>query len=208
MLKQTIKYLLYLYVITTSSWACADSYVDFFRAVNVDNAGKVSELLDKGFDPNTKSENGQTGLYLAMQEDSPKVAAVLLASPALNLEAANAVGETALMMAALQGNVVWAKKMLERGAKVQKPGWSPVHYAAAGPSTELLALLLDRGADINAVAPNGNTPLMMAARHGPEESVRLLVQRGANKRLQNDRNLTAADLARNGDRIYLLKMLD
>ena len=57
-------------------------------------------------------------------------------------------------------------------------------------------------------SPTPNTPLMMAARHGPEESVRLLVQRGANKRLQNDRNLTAADLARNGDRIYLLKMLD
>ena len=80
MINQFVKYVLYLAVITTTFLAKADSYVDFFRAVNVDNAGKVSELLDKGFDPNTKSENGQTGLYLAMQEDSPKVAAVLLAA--------------------------------------------------------------------------------------------------------------------------------
>lgn len=208
MIKSFVKYSVYLFVITGCLSARADAYVDFFRAVNVDNADTVEELLAKGFDPNTKSEKGQTGLYLAMQEDSPKVAAVLLASPSLNLEAANAVGETALMMAALQGRVEWAKKMLERGAKVQKTGWAPVHYAAAGPSTELLVLLLDRGADINAVAPNGMTPLMMAARHGPEDSVKVLVQRGANKRQLNERNQSAADLARHGDRTYLLKMLE
>ena len=92
---------------------------------------------------------------------------MLLASPALNIDATNAMGETPLMMAALKGRLDWAKKLMERGAKVQKPGWSPVHYAATGPSTELLAMLLDRGADINALAPNRNTPLMMAARYGP-----------------------------------------
>lgn len=198
----------YLLVITFVLGANASSYVDFFRAVNVDNADKVAELLKRGFDPNTVSESGQVALYLAMREDCPNVATVLLASPALKIDAANAVGETALMMAALNGRLDWAKKLLDRGAQVQKPGWSPVHYAASGPSTELLALLLDRGANIDALAPNGSTPLMMAARFGTEDSVKLLVQRGADKKLLNDRNLSAADLARNIDRTWLLRWLE
>ena len=36
-------------------------------------------------------------------------------------------------------------------------------------------VLLEQGAPVNARAPNGNTPLMMAARHGHEDSVALLL---------------------------------
>jgi len=201
------RFVLYLIVITAFTAAKADSYVDFFRAVNVDNAGKVSELLARGFDPNTVDEKGQVALYLAMREDCPKVAEVLLASPALKIDAPNVVGETPLMMAAMMGRLDWTKKLIERGAKVQKPGWAPVHYAATGPNTEVLALLLDRGADINARAPDMSTPLMMAVRFGPEDSVKLLVARGAEKSYINERNLTAADMARNLDKRWLEPLL-
>lgn len=207
-MRKQFRLVVYLFVITAFSSARADAYVEFFRAVGVDNAGTVTELLARGFDPNTKSESGQVALYLAMREDSPKVAAVLLASPALNVDASNAVGETPLMMAALKGRTEWAKKLIERGAKVQKPGWSPVHYAATGPSTELLAMLLDRGAEINALAPNRNTPLMMAARYGSEDNVKLLLQRGADKKLINDRNLSAADMARTAERLAVVRLLE
>jgi ankyrin repeat protein len=206
-MRKYFRYLTYLFVITWCVSASADAYVDFFRAVSVDNERTVAELLGRGFDPNTKSESGQVALFLAMRDDAPKVAAALLASPALNIDAINAMGETPLMMAALKGRFDWARKLVERGAKVQKPGWSPVHYAATGPSTELLAMLLDRGADINALAPNRNTPLMMAARYGPEDSVKLLVQRGADKKLINERNLSAADMARSGERAWLVPLL-
>ncbi len=208
MMRIYIKLFFYLSVIMVFSSAQADSYVDFFRAVNVDNARTVAELLDKGFDPNTLNESGQVALYIAMREDSPKVAALLLASPKLNVDATNAAGETPLMMAALKGQLDWARSLLERGAKVQKPGWSPVHYAATGPSTELLALMLDRGADINARAPDMSTPLMMAVRFGPEDSVKLLVKRGAEKSYINERNVTAADLARHADKRWLLPLLE
>ena len=198
---------LYLFVITACSIASADSYVDFFRAVGVDNARTVSQLLAQGFDPNTMSESGQVPLYLAMRDGSPKVAEALLASPALKIDAVNRAGETPLMMAALQGRLEWTRKLVERGATVQRPGWTPVHYAAAGPNVEVLAFLLDKGGDINAVAPNGNTPLMMAARYGAEDSVKLLLRRGANKALLNDRNQSAADMAESGDRSWLLPLL-
>ena len=207
MITKYIRFVVYLFVITGFSYAGADAYVDFFRAVNVDNASTVAELLAKGFDPNTLSEQGQVALYIAMREDSPKVAAVLLASPQLNIDATNAAGETPLMMAALKGRLDWTRKLIERGAKVQKPGWSPVHYAATSPNTELLALLLDRGANIDARAPDMSTPLMMAVRFGPEDSVKLLLRRGAEKSYINERNVTAADLARQADKPWLLPLL-
>jgi hypothetical protein len=182
--------------------------VDFFRAVNTDNARTVAELLAKGFDPNARSASGQVALYLAMGENfSPKVAEALLASPALDLNLANAVGETPLMMAAMYGRLDWANKLLARGAAAHKPGWSPVHYAAIGPNTQVLAVLLDRGADIDARAPNGSTPLMMAARYGAEDNVKLLIRRGADKELRNDRNQSALDMARGAGRMYLVPML-
>ena len=208
MIMKYLRFVLYLFAAIAFSTAKADAYVDFFRAVGVDNDRTVSVLLAQGFDPNTLNEKGQVALYLAMREDAPKVAALLLASPALNVDAANALGETPLMMAALHGRLDWARKLIERGAKVQKPGWSPVHYAATGPSTELLALLLDRGAEVNARAPNMNTPLMMAARYGSEDNVKLLLKRGADKTLINDRNLRAADMARTSDRPWLLPLLE
>jgi ankyrin repeat protein len=187
--------------------AFAGAYEDFFRAVEVDDAGSVSTLLARGFDPNTLSESGQVGLFLALRGDSPKVAAVLLASPSVQVDLANAFGETPLMMAALRGRFAAAQKLLDRGATVQRDGWAPVHYAASGPDASLLALLLDRGASINARSPNRNTPLMMAARYGTQDSVKLLVQRGADRQLINDKNLSAADMARQSGREWLLPLL-
>ena len=57
-------------------------------------------------------------------------------------------------------------------APINQPGWSPLHYAAAGPEPKIVALLLERGAIVDAEAPNRSTPLMMAAGYGKEESVR------------------------------------
>ena len=102
------------------------------------------------------------------------------------------------MMAALRGQLDWARRLLERGAKVHQAGWSPLHYAATGPEPKIVALLLDRGAPIDAPSPNRTTPLMMAARYGAEASVDLLLARGADKRLRNDRDLDAARLCRAG----------
>ena len=190
-----------------ASGAHAGAFEDFFQAITVDNASGVKGLLERGFDANAVDEKGQHALFLALRGEAYRVAEVLLIHPGVKLDASNAAGETALMMAALRGQLDWMRKLLERGAAVHKEGWSPLHYAATGPSAAAVRLLLDRGAPIEAMSPNRTTPLMMAAQYGSEESVELLRLRGATLGAKNDRGLTAADFAKLGGREALSSKL-
>ena len=150
MLINNFKYVVYFIVLMAFSAARADQSVDFFRAVNVDDDRTVNALLARGFDPNTLSEKGQTGLYLALRDASPKVWAVLLAHPKTRIDAVNAADETPLMMAALRGQIDAVRQLLNRGAALNRAGWTPLHYAASGTEPAVVALLLDRGALIEA----------------------------------------------------------
>ena len=201
------RYFIYLSVAMGPSVARSDPAVDFFHAIRIDDAGTVKSLLQHGFDPNVRDPNGQTGLVLALQTDSLRVAAALAASPTVQVDAKNQAGETALMMAALKGDLVWCRRLLEQGAAVNRAGWAPLHYAASGPQPQVVALLLERGAEIEAESPNRTTPLMMAARYGSEAGVDLLLARGADPMRRNELNLAAADFAGLGGREALSKRL-
>lgn len=201
------KYAAYLIVAMWFSAANAGAYEDFFQAVNRDDGRTVRQLIERGFDPNSRDPKGQAALHLALRDESLAVAEALWASPALDVSALNANGESPLMMAALRGNLAWAQRLLERGAQVHKDGWSPIHYAATGPEPKLVALLLDKGAAIDAESPNRSTPLMMASRYGAEASVDLLLARGADARRRNDLNLSAVDFARQAGRDFLVERL-
>ena len=202
-----LRYLVQLVVLMGFSSAFAGSYVDFFRAVNVDHAPTVQELLQRGFDPNSPDEKGQTALYLAMRDGSPKVAAALLADPRTAVDAANAAGETALMMAALRNRPDWVLRLIDRGAAVNREGWTPLHYAATGAEPAVLDILVARGAALEAPSPNGTTALMMAARYGTEPTVDWLLARGASLAARNAQGLGAVDFARQGGRDRLAERL-
>jgi ankyrin repeat protein len=195
-MKCLLRFGAYLLIAIGSSAAIAGLPEDFFRAVNVDHAQAVKDILAGGFDPNTPSEQGQSALFLALRDGSPKVAAALLADPRTAIDTANASGETPVMMAALRGHADWTERLLERGAPINRSGWTALHYAATGPGTAVVALLLGRGAALEAPSPNGTTPLMMAARYGPEATVDLLLARGASLTARNIQGLNAADFAR------------
>ena len=198
----------YLFIFIGFSIARAGAYEDFFKAVALDSPSLMNGLLERGFDPNTLDPRGQNALFLALREDSPKVAAVLLAHPGIRDDLANSAGETPLMMAALKGRLEWVQRLLDRGARVDKDGWTPLHYAATGPEPRVVLLLLDRGARPNALAPDGTTPMMLAARQGALDAVPLLLERGADPRLLDQRGRSAADYARSGGRDALAAKLD
>jgi len=202
-----VKKILYLLVLTVTFGASAGSFEDYFIAIRNDNLSILGDLLRRGFDPNTANEAGQPGLTIAMQEHSLRAAKMLLAQPGLKIDALNAAGESALMMAALKGETEGVKLLLERGATVNQPGWSALHYAASGPEPEIVRTLLGHGAEVDAVSPNGTTPLMMAAQYGSEDSVKLLLARGADPSKRNQKNLNAADFAKLAGRDALAAQL-
>lgn len=78
---------------------------------------------------------------------------------------------------------------------------TPLHAAAAAGQAGILQALLDAwpaqhlSAAVNQAGDNGWTPLMLAARKGSANCVRLLLERGADAASKNVQGRTAADIA-------------
>lgn len=191
---------IYLVVLIGFNWANAGSYEDFFIAIKRDDPATITALLNRGFDPDTRDPDGLPGLYLAVREPSLKAAEALIAWPKSNVEVRTAQDESPLMMAALKGHLELARKLIARDADVNKPGWAPLHYAATNGHLAIMSLLLEHHAYIDAESPNGTTPLMMAAHYGSPESVKLLLEAGADPAIKNRLGLTAIDFAQRANR--------
>jgi ankyrin repeat protein len=160
----------------------------------------VQTLLDRGVDPNSVSPQGQYALVLALRKPAPAVAQVLIANPLTRVELRSDKDESPLMLAAIKGQLELCRRLIARNADVNKPGWTALHYAATGGSLEVVQLLLDRYAYIDAESPNGSTPLMMAALYGTSETVKLLLQAGADPTIRNALGLSALDFAQRGNK--------
>lgn len=173
---------------------------DLVTAAEFNDARQVTALLLKGVDPNLTDARGRTALFTAVREGSQRALESLLAAPQLQVDAVNANGETPLMIAAIRGSLPAVQALVKRGAAVNRPGWTPLHYACSGPDNGVAAFLIAQGAALNARSDNGTTPLMMAARYGAGELVPLLLKAGAEPRAANEQELTAADFAQRGGR--------
>jgi hypothetical protein len=191
-----IKLSLYLYVLIGFNISIAGSYADFFKAIEMDQPEVVGNLLARGFDPNSPSPKNVPALILSYQKKSMKVLDVLINSKKTNLNVISADGETLLMLAAINNQLSLADSLISKGADVNKPGWTALHYAASKGHIDLIRLLLDQQAYLDAESPNGTTPLMMAASYGSAMSVKLLLEEGADPRIKNKLGLTALDMAK------------
>ncbi|HYD95784.1 MAG TPA: ankyrin repeat domain-containing protein [Noviherbaspirillum sp.] len=180
-----------------SALAVAGAYDDYFKAVKIDDPDTVKNLLARGFDPNTiEAARGDTGLILALRENSMGVFEVLLNAQDVDLEAKAYNGDNALMIACFMGNRPAVEALLAKGVEVNRPDWTPLHYAAASGHNDIVQLLLEKSAYIDAESPNRTTPIMMAARGGHILTVKLLLDEGADATLKNDLGMTAIDFAR------------
>ncbi len=106
-----------------------------------------------------------------------------------------------------------ARMLIERGADVAAPARNPmkvapVHAAATQGDREMMQLLLDHGADPNAVQQMDYVPLHSSAGRGDVETARLLMARGADPKRKSSDGKTPADVARERGFEELAALLD
>jgi len=172
----------------------------FWDAVARDDVERVQTLLLRGADTNAVNPQFGPAIVVAARERAWNVVRQLAGIAGTRVDAPNARGETAAMLAALQGNLDIVRLLVEKGAEVNRPGWTPLHYAAVSGNVDLLRYLLDQNAYIDAQSPNRKTPLMMAARHDRLDAVRMLLEAGADPTPRNDTGRDAADYLAGNDK--------
>ena len=108
--------------------------------------------------------------------------------PSPNAAAAKPASE--LVTASQRGDLARVRELLAAGGSANDvdpdTGRSALHFAARENRAEVIVVLLDSKADINATDRTGKTPLTMAAENSAVEATKLLIERGAdlNKRDQ------------------------
>jgi ankyrin repeat protein len=91
-------------------------------------------------------------------------------------------GTTPLQVAAFEGDLAAAKRLVQAGANVRASntyGVNALQLAADSSNTELIALLLKAGADPDSPNADGETALHLVARAGDVRAAKLLLQAGA-----------------------------
>ena len=187
----------------------SNSYEEWFASIEIDDALRCQLLLQRGFDPNTiEPERLDTALILSVRHRAWKVFALLLKHPDVQLDARSRNGDTALMIAAFNGDTKAALELIDKGAEIKRPGWTALHYASAVGNLVLMRKLIENSAYIDAESPNKTTPLMMAARAGHLSSVQFLIEEGADVTAKNELGLNAIDFAKSQNHNVIITLLE
>lgn len=189
--------------------------VPIIEAVKRGDAEKVRQLLAQGADPNARETQApiryglwmrlidvpeplaKTALILAAGADRRDIVKILLDNGA-DVNATASWGETALTCAVgRQSDLEIAKLLIARGADVNRWGFEPpLTVAACEERVDLVRLLLDNGADVNAIDEAGYTALMEPAELGYSEIVNTLIAAGIDVNAREREGRTALSFAR------------
>lgn len=115
----------------------------------------------------------------AARGDVPAIGRLLRAGA--GMEARDASGSTALLVATRANRVEAARALIEAGADVNakdRIGDSPYLYAGARGHLEILGMTLAHGADLRSTNRYGGTALIPAAERGHVDTVKTLVEAG------------------------------
>lgn len=159
----------------------------FRTRMEVGDIEQARAWLDAGLDPNTQGDRIGSGLMVAAWEGNLDLMELFVRRGA-DIDRSNRRGETALMHAAWKGQIEAVRWLLANGARVEREPmqWTALHYAVFAGQEEIAALLLERGADLNARSPNGSSVLMIAVYEGREDMARRLLARGADVGVRNE----------------------
>ena len=153
--------------LSTLTHAAPAGAAAFVEAAMNGNRDAVRALLKDGADVNTTQADGMTALHWAAQKGDVELAKVLLYASA-NVKATTRIG-----------------------------GYTPLLIASKNGDAAMIETLTKAGADANAPTTNGTTPLMLASAAGKPAAVKALLDHGAERQRQGEREgRNGADLRR------------
>jgi ankyrin repeat protein len=160
-------------------------------------------LLKYNAEVNSRNKDGSTPLFIASSKGNLDIFRLLLAHNADAFVHDNR-GSTPLHLAAMRGHLEVSHSLIELKADINAlddEGLAPLQRASQGRHErhwDIIQLLLDHGANLNACDKSGNTALHFAASEGHLEAARMLLERGADVNSQNDEGLAPLQRASQG----------
>jgi ankyrin repeat protein len=194
-----------LWAQSPSSFLTAEKII---YATRFDDVSTIKKYADQQGDINlAEADRGETLLMISVRENSQRVFDYLLRHPKIQLDQRAKNGDTAMMLAAYLEQKETVQRLIDAGAQVNQEGWTALHYAAVVGNLEIVKMLIERYAYIDAETPNKTTPLMLAARRGEMNLVQYLITEGADISLKNMLGWTAYDFAVESERRDIAALL-
>lgn len=171
------------------------------------NLDMVQFLIGKGARVDVTAGDGGTPLFWAAGSDGDGKLVSLLLDQGARIDARNKAGTTpfekAVYRAISKGdNFRVLEIFLEQGVDVDTApaegpaaGYTPLMGALINNQADLAQFFIDHGANVNAIAGDGNAPLLIASDEGNLELVQLLVDKGAQTDHQDSKGKTALQIA-------------
>ena len=187
------------------------------------NAAIIEALLKAGADPNTANADGETALMTASRSGSLASVKMLLAHGADPNAKEKWLQETALMWAAAEDHADVVAALAAGGANLDqkswvtdtptllfpesggpnipfpKGGWTAAMYAARQNAKAALAVLAEKGANLNLQDPQGATAMHLAIINLHYDAAALLLDKGADPNIADETGMTALYAVANMD---------
>jgi serine/threonine-protein phosphatase 6 regulatory ankyrin repeat subunit B len=168
--------------------------MDFITAIKQGDASKVRDFIKSGLDVNMKTSSGVISdpiLIYAISMGFSEIARLLIQAGA-KVDKKGCEGVTALMSAAIEGNVEIVNLLLGAGAKVNtkdKDRYTALIFASQGGHLDVVLSLIDAGADIYQKNKDGRTATECAVINNHHEVVKVLLQTGGITSKQDAQNV-------------------
>lgn len=166
-----------------------DTRTALLLAISRHHTAIVKDLLDYGADPNFMDNVKHGPLEIAILNDCGEDIIQMLLDYGADVNLKGYSGRTPLFTAVIANKSIRVPLLLARGANVHaresKDGRTPLHFAAEQDiSFEIVNMLVDAGSDVNCLTESGLSPLHKAAFPRAANTIRVLLERGADVNLR------------------------